>query len=112
MPAPALGIFQLIGVTFDMFQRVYRVEDSRYSLSQSYLRNLGSGRYRLNTRDKNVLGGPSEMIPYFALPEGLRGDQTKSYGGYLRYQITFATSGVNVPRLVSAPDIIIQVIKI
>lgn len=46
------------------------------------------------------------VVPYFALPENYHSNQLKSYGGYLRYNITYAGYGRSN---IIAPDVILTV---
>lgn len=46
------------------------------------------------------------LLPYFAMPENYHGNQLKSYGGYLRYNVLHTNRGHQTP----GPDIILTVI--
>ena len=58
-------------------------------------------------RDRNRLGGPSDLLIYFSLAETHKGSQLTAYGGYLRYIIEFSDSRVN--QILKGPDVIIRV---
>ncbi|KAL3282973.1 hypothetical protein HHI36_006131, partial [Cryptolaemus montrouzieri] len=44
------------------------------------------------------------LVPYFAMPENYHGNQLKSYGGYLRYNINHGNRGYEV----AGPDVILS----
>lgn len=46
-----------------------------------------------------------DVLPYFIIPENFYGNQLKSYGGYLKYNLKFEGYG----RPVNTPDVIITV---
>lgn len=37
------------------------------------------------------------LVPYFAMPENYHGNQLKSYGGYLRYNVLHTNRGIQTP---------------
>lgn len=46
-----------------------------------------------------------DIYPYFAMPENYLGNQLKSYGGYLKYNVKF--NGYGRPN--DGPDVILSV---
>ncbi|SPP89183.1 blast:Basement membrane-specific heparan sulfate proteoglycan core protein [Drosophila guanche] len=86
--------------------RVVSVELSPYR--QIVINEATSGQdlltlhHGVQFRASNVLYGGRET-PYLALPNDYMGNQLKSYGGNLRYEVSYMGSG----RPVSGPDVII-----
>lgn len=60
--------------------------------------------------DRTKLGGPSDLIIYFSLPETHTGEQLTAYGGFLRYKIRYQTIGAG--QGLTGPDVIIKVCKL
>ncbi|XP_041450431.1 basement membrane-specific heparan sulfate proteoglycan core protein isoform X4 [Drosophila obscura] len=86
--------------------RVVSVELSPYR--QIVINDATSGQdlltlhHGVQFRASNVVYGGRET-PYLALPSDYMGSQLKSYGGHLRYEVSYMGSG----RPVSGPDVII-----
>ena len=57
--------------------------------------------------DRTRVGGPSDLLIYFSMPDSHKGSQLTAYGGFLRYIIEFRSSGGG--HILHGPDVIIQV---
>ncbi|XP_075211994.1 terribly reduced optic lobes isoform X4 [Lycorma delicatula] len=98
---PPLDRFQLVDVYFSPEGNV-QVHRNQPSGLQPAVRNKNRGF--------QLLSGPSEtrnyerLYPYFSLPENYyHGNHLKSYGGYLKYNISFSGEG----QLLDHPDVIL-----
>lgn len=65
---------------------------------------LTSTRHGVNFRVSDVPAASNRVYPYLSLPSEYLGNQLKSYGGFLRYEIEFSGRGISN----EIPDIIIQ----
>ncbi len=75
------------------------------SLDTSFLKPLRGGGQTLYVRSLTALGDSGRRVPYFSLPASHTGNQLKSYGGYLRFQLTYRGEGAPL----AGPLFIIQV---
>ncbi|XP_052863350.1 basement membrane-specific heparan sulfate proteoglycan core protein [Anopheles cruzii] len=64
--------------------------------------NLTAQRHGVQLRLTNLV--PGRRIPYYSLPEEYKGNQLKSYGGSIRYDVEYDGHG----RPILAPDVILQ----
>uniref|UniRef100_A0A182LXB6 Basement membrane-specific heparan sulfate proteoglycan core protein n=1 Tax=Anopheles culicifacies TaxID=139723 RepID=A0A182LXB6_9DIPT len=64
--------------------------------------NLTAQRHGVQLRLTNVV--PGRRVPYYSLPEEYKGNQLKSYGGSIRYDVEYDGTG----RPVNAPDVILK----
>uniref|UniRef100_A0AAG5CPX2 Basement membrane-specific heparan sulfate proteoglycan core protein n=1 Tax=Anopheles atroparvus TaxID=41427 RepID=A0AAG5CPX2_ANOAO len=64
--------------------------------------NLTAQRHGVQLRLTNLVPGP--RIPYYSLPDEYKGNQLKSYGGSIRYDVEY--DGVGRP--INAPDVILR----
>lgn len=60
-------------------------------------------RHGVQLRLANIV--PGRQVPYYSLPVEYKGNQLKSYGGSIRYQVEY--DGTGNPN--TAPDIIVKV---
>ncbi|XP_041762389.1 basement membrane-specific heparan sulfate proteoglycan core protein isoform X4 [Anopheles merus] len=64
--------------------------------------NLTAQRHGVQLRLTNLV--PGRRVPYYSLPEEYKGNQLKSYGGSIRYDVEYDGTG----RPVNAPDVILK----
>ncbi|XP_053672067.1 basement membrane-specific heparan sulfate proteoglycan core protein [Anopheles nili] len=64
--------------------------------------NLTAQRHGVQLRLTNLV--PGRRVPYYSLPEEYKGNQLKSYGGSIRYDVEYDGSG----RPINAPDVILK----
>uniref|UniRef100_A0A182P409 Terribly reduced optic lobes n=1 Tax=Anopheles epiroticus TaxID=199890 RepID=A0A182P409_9DIPT len=64
--------------------------------------NLTAQRHGVQLRVTNVV--PGRRVPYYSLPEEYKGNQLKSYGGSIRYDVEYDGTG----RPTNAPDVILK----
>uniref|UniRef100_A0A182NMJ9 Basement membrane-specific heparan sulfate proteoglycan core protein n=1 Tax=Anopheles dirus TaxID=7168 RepID=A0A182NMJ9_9DIPT len=64
--------------------------------------NLTAQRHGVQLRLTNLVSG--RRTPYYSLPEEYKGNQLKSYGGSIRYDVEYDGQG----RPVNAPDVILK----
>uniref|UniRef100_A0A182W103 Basement membrane-specific heparan sulfate proteoglycan core protein n=1 Tax=Anopheles minimus TaxID=112268 RepID=A0A182W103_9DIPT len=64
--------------------------------------NLTAQRHGVQLRLTNLV--PGRRVPYYSLPEEYKGNQLKSYGGSIRYEVEYDGTG----RPVNAPDVILK----
>ncbi|XP_069938272.1 basement membrane-specific heparan sulfate proteoglycan core protein isoform X44 [Cherax quadricarinatus] len=105
LPPPASESFSLVGVNQDQFQGNYVIRASQYPLSSRYLIPQSANVVQL-TVDRTKLGGPSDLLVYYSLPDSHKGQQLSAYGGYLRYKIKYSSIGAG--QAISGPDVIIM----
>jgi hypothetical protein len=92
------GIFQLLSLD------ISSASSSATPLDSSYLKSLRGGGQSIYVRSLSVLGD-ARRVPFFSLPASHTGNQVKSYGGYLRFQLTYRGEGAPI----SGPLVILQV---
>ncbi|KAK8399426.1 hypothetical protein O3P69_003489 [Scylla paramamosain] len=110
LPPPNGDSFTLVGANQDQTQGNYVVRDNDYPLSSRHLAyNLPGTQYSdrvvLNV-DRSKLRGPGDLAVYFSLPDSHKRQQLASFGGYLRYRITYSHFGAS--QTTSHPDVIIR----
>ncbi|XP_045130066.1 basement membrane-specific heparan sulfate proteoglycan core protein-like isoform X13 [Portunus trituberculatus] len=110
LPPPNGNSFTLVGANQDQNQGNYVVRDNDYPLSSQHLANNRSttqysDRVVLNV-DRSKLRGPRDLAVYFSLPDSHKNEQLASFGGYLRYRITYSQFGAS--QTTSHPDVIIR----
>uniref|UniRef100_A0A182FR49 Basement membrane-specific heparan sulfate proteoglycan core protein n=1 Tax=Anopheles albimanus TaxID=7167 RepID=A0A182FR49_ANOAL len=64
--------------------------------------NLTAQRHGVQLRLTNLV--PGRRTPYYSLPEEYKGNQLKSYGGSIRYDVEYDGNG----RPINAPDVILK----
>ncbi|XP_058175045.1 basement membrane-specific heparan sulfate proteoglycan core protein [Anopheles ziemanni] len=64
--------------------------------------NLTAQRHGVQLRLTNLV--PGRRVPYYSLPEEYKGNQLKSYGGSIRYDVEYDGNG----RPINAPDVILK----
>ena len=100
-PDVSTGIFQLVSLDISSSSL-----SSPLPLDTSFLKSLRGGGQTLYVRSLAALGeGGGRRTPFFALPASHTGNQIKSYGGYLRFQLSYRGEGAPIP----GPLVIIQV---
>lgn len=65
---------------------------------------LSSTRHGVQFRVNSIPSSSTNAFPYLSLPSEYHGNQLKSYGGFLRYEVEFSGRG----NANDAPDVIIQ----
>ncbi|KAK3867232.1 hypothetical protein Pcinc_027289 [Petrolisthes cinctipes] len=104
LPPPRNDSFTLVGVNQDQIHGNYIIKDNEYPLSRS---NIISNNFGVQLSvDRTKLGGPSDLIIYFSLPETHTREQLTAYGGFLRYKIRYQTIGPG--QTLNGPDVIIK----
>lgn len=102
---PPTDQFQLITMRTDTIRRFSQSRDltSSATLNRPYLRSPQSGPDGIQAfrRDFN----PRGEVAYFNLPTTHRGYQLLSYGGYIKYRLTFRGTGSSVRNI---PDVILR----
>jgi Laminin B (Domain IV)/Immunoglobulin I-set domain/Laminin EGF domain len=76
---------------------------SEISIAEFDRHTLTSSRHGIQFRATEV-SAPSRVYPYLALPSEYTGNQLKSFGGFLRYEVEFSGRGASN----DIPDVIIQ----
>nr|XP_045613717.1 basement membrane-specific heparan sulfate proteoglycan core protein-like isoform X12 [Procambarus clarkii] len=105
LPHPKSDSFSLVGVNRDQFQGNYVIRASQYPLSSRYASAQSDIAVQLNV-DRSKLGGPSDLLVYFSLPDSHKGQQLTTYGGFLRYKIKYSSAGA--AQDIRGPDVIIM----
>ena len=97
----------MLGARIDPYTGVVDIRDEPiYQGVEPQLQQLGRNGVKASIPYFAELNQPN-VVPYFALPENYHGNQLKSYGGYLRYNIYHGNSGRPIP----GPDVILSVSK-
>lgn len=74
------------------------------TISEFDRHQLTSTRHGVRFRASDIPAARNGIVPYFALPSEYLGNQLKSYGGFLRYEVEFSGRGA----LNDHPDVIIE----
>lgn len=101
---PPFVSYKVLGVKVDPSTGAVEVRDEPiYRGTQPRITSYGSSGVQVVTGPYSQ--SDANIIPYFAMPENYHGNQLKSYGGYLKYNVKFGGSG----RTNTAPDLILTV---
>lgn len=105
---PPFDSHKFVGVHIDPNTGVVDVRDeASYSSVQPRITPVPSrnGVHALADSSRLRFAQPG-LVPYFAMPENYHGNQLKSYGGYLKYNLKYEGRGSPTRQ---APDIILTV---
>ncbi|KAG0729590.1 Basement membrane-specific heparan sulfate proteoglycan core protein [Chionoecetes opilio] len=110
LPPPNSDSFSLVGANQDQTRGNYVVRDNEYPLSPRHLSRSRPGsqysdRVVLNV-DRSKLRGPGDLVVYFSLPTSHKGQQLKTFGGYLHYRISYSYFGAS--QTTEHPDVIMR----
>lgn len=100
---PPFDSHKIIGVKLEPTGNVEIRDEPIYRGTQPRITSFGRSGVQVQTSPYTQ--SESNIVPYFAMPENYHGNQLKSYGGYLKYNVKF--SGTNRPN--NAPDVILSV---
>ena len=105
---PPLDSHKVVGVRVDPGTGAVNVRSgtiSKYGAQPRITPTENNGVHVLATSDVST----GDNVPYFVMPENYNGNQLKSYGGYLSYDLKY--EGYGRP-LAQAPDVILVVSKL
>lgn len=107
---PPFDSLKLLGVHIDPDTGVVDVKDEPFARgARPNLSPIGAKGFNAALPEYSMFSSISQpdVVPYFAMPENYQGNQLKSYGGYLRYNVRHSNGGYPVP----GPSVIISVSK-
>ncbi|XP_030745032.1 basement membrane-specific heparan sulfate proteoglycan core protein isoform X3 [Sitophilus oryzae] len=100
---PPFDSLKLLGARIDPYTGVVDIRDEPiYKGVEPQLIQIGSNGVKASLPYYAELNQPN-VVPYFSLPENYHGNQLKSYGGYLQYNVHHSNDG----RPITGPDVIL-----